>query len=121
MVLSTIIVMLASCASTAQAVSPLSAEQCLRRGELALHSADTIVQSISEFHCALNGPPQLALKAHRGLAIAYAEVGEQAKAINHYEAYRRLQPLPADQAEVERRLRTIKPRDPNAAAGDKTR
>src|SRR5215217_7511795 len=66
---------------SAASLSKEVAERCLRRGQLALTSPSTMVQAVSELHCALQGPPELAVEAHRGLAIAYAELGEREKAI----------------------------------------
>ena len=80
------------------------AEQCLRRGQLALTSPSTMVQAVSEFHCALQGPPDLAGQAHRGLAIAYAELGEREKAMSHLESCLRMAPSLCDRTDIEARL-----------------
>jgi hypothetical protein len=59
-------------------------EECLTRGMLALSSSKTLVQAISEFHCALVHFPERAAEAHRGLGEAYAKIGEDLKAAEHY-------------------------------------
>jgi hypothetical protein len=90
--------------SATPAASADVAQQCLRRGQLALTSSKTVVQAVSEFHCALQGPAELAGMAHRGLAIAYAELGERQKALSHLESCLQIAPGSCDRDDIIRRL-----------------
>jgi Flp pilus assembly protein TadD len=82
-------------------------QQCLLRGTLALSSSATVVQAISEFHCALTFAPEQAAEGHRGLGAAYAKIGDVSKAIQHYRAYLDLKPQTKDRHEVEAEIRRL--------------
>jgi len=68
------------------------------RGLLALSSSKTVLQAISEFHCALTFFPERAAEAHRGLGEAYAKIGNVLKAIEHYSNYLELKPQADDRS-----------------------
>jgi regulator of sirC expression with transglutaminase-like and TPR domain len=77
------------------------------RGSVALSSPKTIVQAISEFHCVLEFLPERAAEAHRGLAEAYAEIGNGLMAIEQYRKYLELQPEANDRLKVESEIRQL--------------
>lgn len=77
------------------------------RGLLALSSSKTVVQAISEFHCALTFFPERAAEAHRGLGEAYATIGNVLKAIEHYSKYLELKPQANDRSKVEAEIHQL--------------
>lgn len=92
--------------------TPAVGKECYFRGVLMLHDPETVIQSISEFDCAVRFSPEYAAKAHRGLGKAYAEINRYEKALHHFQAYLSLKRDAEDRQkilkEIESLQRTIK-------------